>query len=151
MKRFIGFSAVGLMVLIGTSGNAQDRQVGKSETSYFSCYESHQKVDVDKAVKMYWASLHSANDGVVESALAHVAMMRICLRDREFPSLRDQIKFLAESGRTREIRYRAYLAGLVFDSPELFAVDRDALYADGDELFRAIGTRLQATLIGKRN
>lgn len=119
-----------------------------TERNVLSCAAMYQKAKLGSVEKSYVAALQSENDGVVESALAHVTRMKLCLPARDFPALEAVIADLVKSGRTPAIRYRAYLAALVFDGPELFKEEQATEFRTPEELYAAISHRLQASLLG---
>jgi hypothetical protein len=96
----------------------------------------------------YRSCLASANDGVVESAIANAVRMRWALPTAELEGLRGSLGTLAAGGKTAAIRYKAYLAGLVFDSPSMFSGDSGEEYAWDEDLISAIGVRAQNALLG---
>jgi len=46
------------------------------------------------------------------------------------------------------IRYKAYLAELVYDTPSLFSGEMGTMYAEDEDLFNAISVRAQGALLG---
>jgi hypothetical protein len=118
------------------------------EPRYFSDYSAHQRTDIDRAVTHFSASIQSDNEGVVESGLAHIGRLKLYYPDRQFPELEASVRMLATDGRTPAIRYRAYLVASLMDAPALFAPESTGNYATPDELFGALASRLQQTLLG---
>ena len=55
---------------------------------------------------------------------------------------------LAVAGRTPSLRYKAYLAGLVFDNPSIFTGTDVRKFDSSEELFASLSDRLQKVLIG---
>lgn len=127
---------------------AQEGKTLEPEKRYFSSLESHQKADLNTLRKNYKASLGSENDGVIESAIAHVVRMKMYLQAEDFSDLKGTIDWLAVSGRTPAIRYKAYLASLVLDNPGWFKEECCTEYAGTEEMFTALAKRLQQTLVG---
>jgi hypothetical protein len=122
-----------------------------AQPGYFSTYETHQKMDLEKIACRYVECIKTGNPGVVESALSHVVRMKLFVPELRCPGLREAISSLAVFGATPAIRYKAYLASLVFDSPVLFKDERTRLYTDGDDLFNTVAARLQVALLGSHN
>lgn len=118
--------------------------------SYFSDVVSYQAADLKKAEKNYLACLDSPNDGVLESGLAHIAMMKILFAASAFPALEQKVVELSVAGRTPTIRYKAYLTSAVFQNPMAFAFEATAGYEDKEQLFKSIAARMQAELLGSR-
>jgi len=96
----------------------------------------------------YGASLKSSNDGVVESAIAHCVEMRWAFPSAKLEDVRDGLGVLATGGKTAAIRYKAYLAGLVYDSPSIFSSESGQEYALDEDLFAAVGVRAEKVLLG---
>jgi hypothetical protein len=135
-----------LLATLGTGASqAQDRNEG---AKFFSERSRHSTARLDLARKSYAQCLQSANDGVVESGLAHVVRMKLYVPAGDYDEIRDIINGLAVNGRTPAIRYRAYLAALVFDDPWLFTREAGRDYESGAEMFLALAQRLDETLIG---
>ena len=138
MKPAVLIAAALLMTATATS----------QEASYFSGYASHQQANLDQAVTRYLGCLGSENEGVVESGLAHLGRMKLYYLDRPFPEAEQALTALLTTGRTPEIRYRAYLVETLFASPSAFRTEASAEYRTPDELFTAIAARLQQTMLG---
>ncbi len=96
----------------------------------------------------YGASLKSSNDGVVESAIAHCVEMRWAFPSAKLEDVRDGLGALATGGKTAAIRYKAYLAGLVYDSPSIFSSESGQEYALDEDLFAAVSVRAEKVLLG---
>ena len=118
--------------------------------SYFSDVVSCQAADLKKAEKNYLACLDSPNDGVLESGLAHIAMMKIFFPASAFPTLEQKVAELSVAGRTPTIRYKAYLTSAVFENPTAFALVAMAGYEDGEQLFKSLAAQMQVQLLGSR-
>ncbi len=118
---------------------------------YFSRPDKYRMMDVRKAGMNYAQCLKSENDGIVESALAHVAYTRLILPTADLKELRGVVEGLTNSDRSPVIRYKAYLASMVFVNPAFFTKTTATNYADGDEFFAAIAFQLRHSLLGYRS
>ena len=96
----------------------------------------------------YKACLACANEGVVESAIAQCVKMKWAFPSASLEDLRGSLGTLATGGKTAAIRYKACLAGLVFDSPSMFTGESGQDYAMDEDLITAIGARAQKALLG---
>lgn len=105
-------------------------------------------MNVRRIEKNYAACLTSANDGVVESAIAQSVRMRWALPAAHLEGLRSGLGNLSDRGKTVSIRYKAYLAGLVFDSPTIFNPGLGENCVWDEDLFTAINLRAQQALLG---
>jgi len=124
---------------------------GTDTEGYFSRPEKYRMMDVRKASRNYAKCLKSENDGIVESALAHVAYTRLILPTADLKDLREAVEGLTNADRSPVIRYKAYLASMVFVNPGLFTRTAATNYADGDEFFAAIAFQLRHSLLGYRS
>jgi len=96
----------------------------------------------------YRACFASANAGVIESAIAQSVRMRWAIPSARLEELRMALGTLAESGKTPAIRYKAYLAGLVYDAPVMFEEESAQKYVWDEDLFDAVSARAQKALLG---
>ena len=141
---------IGIVLIAGATGSAQAQSAVRKDDcrAYLSTTSSYKQAYVDRAVKNYRGCLESPNAGVVESALAHVAKMKLILQVLDCKGLEKRIDFLTMHGQTPAIRYKAYLTRMVFDNPGMFLQDSQTEYKDSDELFGAVANRIQQTLLG---
>ncbi len=102
-----------------------------------------------KAIKNYAMALNSANDGVVESVIAHLTFLRIDLPQLDLKKIEATLINLAETGRTPVIRYKAYLANIVFESPASFVKSLNTEATNSDLFFSDIASQVQKTLLGQ--
>jgi hypothetical protein len=137
------------LLLASATALGQSNQVGSPErVAYFASLSSHSEAYIQRATDNYVRLLNSANDGVLESAIAHLTYMRMGSTECNLGQARAIINKLSESGRTPVIRYKAYLSTIVFQSPELFAEGVRASSSEGNEFFLEIASKVQKTLLG---
>jgi hypothetical protein len=122
-----------------------------AQPAYFSSRESHSPAKLDKATQRYAECLESCNTGVVESALAHAIQMKLYVPEKGFDVLHQKINSLSVNGCNPAIRYKAYLASLVYDDPELFTQEQGRKFENAEELFNSVSARLQIALLGARD
>jgi hypothetical protein len=96
----------------------------------------------------YGACLTSANDGVVESAIAQCVRMKWALPSADLEQVRKALGTLATGGKSAAIRYKASLASLVYDAPSIFSDESGQKYAWDEDLFTAISERAQKAILG---
>ncbi len=104
--------------------------------------------DIRRYESNYAACLNNGNDGVVESAIAMSVRMKWALPSAQLEPLRRALASVAADGKTASIRYKASLAGLVFDAPPMFNNDSARRYAWDEDLFSAISERARHELLG---
>jgi hypothetical protein len=119
-----------------------------AQPGYFSSRESHRSANLDKVSLRYAQCLECGNDGVIESALAHAILMKLYAPDKKFDVLQEKVNSLSVNGCKPSIRYKAYLASLVYDAPELFKQEQEQKFDNAEELFSSVSNRLQITLLG---
>ena len=113
-----------------------------SQTVYSDSY-------LHKAFCNYTMALNSTNDGLVESTIAYLAYLRLNMPQADLKDLGITISGLAESGRTPVIRYKAYLATMIFESPKSFSQMQNTNYTDSNEFFSSVASHAQRTLLGQ--
>ena len=138
-----------LLAALLTATTAASYAQGSDETlRIFPPAERFAGVDPDWFDRTYAPALASANDGVVESGIAHSVNAKIALPGGEFDRIRTALGSLAVCGRTPAIRYKAYLAGLVLDNPAMFAGTDPRGFLTTDQLFASLSDRVKELLIG---
>ncbi|HUI65137.1 MAG TPA: hypothetical protein VL126_09870 [Bacteroidota bacterium] len=103
--------------------------INKIEGNYLACFASH-------------------NNGVVESAIAQTVRMKWAIPSARLGELRTALDKLAADGTTPAIKYKAYLAGMVFDAPSMFQEESAQKYMWDEDLFDAVSARAQKALLG---
>lgn len=121
----------------------------QAQPGYFSTLEKHRLTNLEKVVCRYGEALRCKNAGVQESALSHLVRMKLFVPELQCPNIQQDIASLAINGVTPTIRYKAYLASLVFDMPQVFTAERLSNFEDPEHLFGNVATRLQVALIGE--
>ncbi len=112
------------------------------ERGYFAETARYANVDANQAARGYISSLKSENEGVMESALAHVAMLRLAAPATESNALRVKVREIARKSSSNELRYKAYLVAKVIEYPEIFRGIELQEHGSADALFAAIANRL---------
>jgi ribonucleotide reductase alpha subunit len=143
MKQRVAVTAMAVLLMAGTTAAAQP--------GYFSTLERHRSADLQKAACQYAHDLKSGNEGVTESAIAHVIRMKLFVPDLSCPELEMGLRMLAVTGDTPAVRHRAYLATLVFDSPALFKEEAARTYESPDEIFRSVASRVNIAVLEPKN
>ena len=144
----LGMFAAGLfLVSVPTIAQIQNRE-NALEALYFGPTSSYKTPYLEQAARNYAQALKSTNNGVVESAIAFSAYLRISSPGLDLRDIRRTITDLSENGRTPVIRYKAYLATVVFDSPMSFAGTLNDRYTDSDQFFTVVASQVHRTLLG---
>jgi hypothetical protein len=117
---------------------------------FYPVLQKYTPADKERMEKNFVYSLSFTNDGIVESALALVTMMKLDLPADEFPRIMEKIDNLVVYGTTPVIRYKAYLAEAVFANPSMFKEEAAHRYSDPDTFFSALAGRITKTLLSYR-
>ena len=118
--------------------------------TFYPALKKYSPADKERLEKTYVAALRSGHNGFIEAALAIVTMMKLDLPADEFPMIRNEIDYLAAHSTTPIIRYRACLAGAVFDNPAMFIVEAVQQYSDSDAFFNALENRTTNPLLSSK-
>lgn len=140
---------IAVVAAVLTVGAQARAAINKSEErGPYSTVVATQSVDFVRAEKAYTVCLQSENIGVVESGLAHIAMMKLTRPEKEFKKVQRQVEIVAAEYPSLEIRYKAYLVSTLLSAPGLFTEEGNAAYASPDEVFEALAIRMQRMIAG---
>jgi hypothetical protein len=128
-------ATVTIAMMIASAASAAER-------SYFSDSATYACVGATKAGESYMSALSSTNTGVVESALAHVAMIKLTMPDCEMRSVKASVTAIESKGTTEEVRYKAWVVRTLMDNPDLFVGIAKAGYEEPDALFAALASTM---------
>ena len=135
--------------LVSIPAEGQSQKQGEIITfSYLGTNTSYTTAYLKQAASNYEMALKSWNDGVVEAAIAQSTYLYVLAPQINLRNIREAILNLAESGHTPAIRYKAYLASIVFDSPLSFESVLSGQYTDSDEFFAKIASQVHKDLLG---
>ena len=130
-------AAVVAMMMVTVTVQAQN-----VSAAYFGDPGRYEQIGTRKMERAYRVALKSENEGVVESALAHVAMMKLLLPAANHDAVKEQVVRVARSAAAPELRYKAHLTCMVLDRPEMFREMPRKGYATADELFGSVASTL---------
>jgi hypothetical protein len=135
--------AAALVFFSATSMQGQS----KENKSYFSDPTAYRNANITNALKAFESCLATDNAGVQESAMAHLAMLKMVVPAVDAGTITRRLEEMATSAPAPSTRFKAYIVSQVYSNPELFANERGTKYNDGDELFNALAARLQSSLL----
>ena len=118
--------------------------------TFYPVLKKYSAADKERVEKIYAAALSSEHNGFILSALSIVTMMKLDLPADDFPMIREKIEHLAVHSTIPLIRYRACLAGAVFDNPAMFIVEAVQQYSDSDAFFNALENRTTNPLLSSK-
>ena len=110
--------------------------------TYFPDSARYARANPAKTAGSYNAALRSANAGVVESALAHVAMIKLTMPGCDIRPVAEAVSAVERRGASKELRYKAWIVRTLLDKPELFAGIAKTGYPEPDALFGALEVRM---------
>ncbi|MBP1646682.1 MAG: hypothetical protein H6Q30_127 [Bacteroidetes bacterium] len=139
----VAMVAAAMVLFSASATQAQDKEYN----NYFSDPAVYQRADLSRALKAFESCLATDNAGVQESAMAHLAMLKLVIPAVDAAKISSQLEELSTSAAAPGTRYKAYIASQVYKNPELFAGERGMSYGSGDELFNALAARLQTSLL----
>jgi hypothetical protein len=131
------------LMIVGITGLLQAQ-------SFFPALKNFSATEKERLDNAYAISLSSENNGTVEAALAVVAMIKLDVPTDEFPKIRENIEYLKNHGATPMIRYRAFLAGAVFDNPAKFKGEFVEQYADSNDFFSSLDNSTNKPLLSTK-
>ncbi len=141
-SRAILFGALLLMAAVGGARAQEELSSGKRH-GFFAELVEYRTLDLGRVERNFLDALSYPVDGVVESAIAQLARLKLAQPGCESARLREKIEYLAVHGPTTAIRFKAYLASAVFEQPELFKTESEAQYTDADSFFKALLRRIE--------
>lgn len=129
---------------MGQSQKGEEMVVG----SCFGRISSYSKSYLKKAAGSYEAGLKSGNEGVVEASITFSTFLRVADPQLDLSDIRQELEKVAVSGRTPALRYKAYLATMVFENPQAFKSAWSVEGPDGSRFFTAVAEQVSRTLLG---
>ncbi len=118
--------------------------------TFFPVIKKFSEADKERIDKNYAISLSMEHNGINESALAVVTMVKLDLPADEFLMIKKEIDRLVTNGATPVIRYKAYLAKAVYANPAMFKEVVACQYSDRDVFFSALAERMTKVLLSSR-
>ncbi len=145
MKAVAMFAAA-MVLMTAPAMQAQEKNDGK----FFSDPDAYKTANIPVVLKAFESCLASENEGVQESAMAHLAMLKLVLPATDAAAITHRLEEMATAANEPGVRYKAYITSQVYRSPELFAGEGGETYNNGDELFTVLAGRLQSSLLSYR-
>ncbi len=148
-RRLVVLGIVAALLALGAKAQDSGSTIDGAY-AVFADLKFYQDCDMWRYEKNFLGSLNYEDcSEIVECGLAQVVMIKLAQPRNQLKKLEKRIDELIIDGETADVRYKAYLASVVFDRPELFNSEKYGSYVDGDGLFRAIAERLQKQLLAR--
>lgn len=109
--------------------------------------EAYRQFDLARFERNYAGSLRFPVDAVKECALRDLVLIKLAQPEVWSETLYDLVCDLADDGASPGVRYKAALAKLVFEQPEMFTAEGQTEYLNDEEVFAAIAGRLRETVL----
>ena len=136
-----------LMAAVVSEAGSQGITRDEGPVRIFAQLSSYQKADMQYLEKFFLGSLNYPHDAVIESAIGEITRLKIAQQSCCSQAIESKLLELAREGNTSAIRYKATLASILFDNPNLFAEDAFRDFANPEELFRAMSRRLEKEVL----
>jgi hypothetical protein len=150
MKTARRVTAFLVMAFCATAASGQDFAKYEKGIPFFASMSSYRSADMQKLERNFLGSLNHPNDGVVESAIREVARLKLVQPLCCSEAIVERLHELTIEGRTPAIRYKAALASILFENPEMFGVEGTVEFANEEELFTAIAHRLNVQVLSMK-
>ena len=142
-------AALLILAVASCAAPAAAQPAGGAGEPYFSTVERHRTANIAMAERNLLKGLMSPCDGVVQSSMAQLIVMKVALPERSFSRVESSLRMLSVTGRTPEIRRNAYLACSVFDDARILTAAVYQACQGPDELFEAVAQGLQRTAVSQ--
>ena len=103
----------------------------------FPAFSQPEKALFNQVQKKYSQSLHFHNQGVVESAIVQLIVLKLRFPEQEMAHIREDLRYLILKGPTSQIRYKAFVALFVIENPGVIKMDAQTL-SDYNEAYIAV-------------
>lgn len=113
---------------------------------------THQKFTTDDqkitfATRNLLNGIQSDNPGVIEASMRIAAQMKLRFSHADVAALTGAINKIRRTHPSGSLRYKAYVAAVVCEQPELFRDAESVNSAKDDEFYRAASTHMQQQLL----
>jgi hypothetical protein len=139
----IAMFAVTVVLVAASAGQAQENK----DRSSFSDPVIYRNANIPAALRAFEGCLSIENEGVQESAMAQLAMLKLMVPTVNDETVVRRLEELSLSAPAPSTRFKAYITSQVYRSPEYFAGEQGMRYKAGDDLFNALAARLQESLL----
>ncbi|HLP14870.1 MAG TPA: hypothetical protein VK470_01355 [Bacteroidota bacterium] len=131
-------------VMIFATATFSQAQIVQSEQTKFSAADKHR---IEQSLVR---ALSTPNNGVVNSALAIAAKLKLDHPTENFSNIMQEVSYLAEHSKVPMIRYRASLTEAVYNNPVSFKQIAAHQSNDQDTLFTALDDQMTAPTLSAK-
>jgi hypothetical protein len=147
MKTAFLIIAAGLVLATDPTARAQVALASAEKVRTCARLESYQSVNVCRFERHFVNCLRHEVNGIVECAIREAALIKLAQPDANCPGIKHELDRLASEGGTPAIRFKAWLAVMVYENPGLFIQEGKRQYVSDEDVFTALSDRLKATLL----
>ncbi|MCK5571912.1 MAG: hypothetical protein KAJ12_04095 [Bacteroidetes bacterium] len=147
MKTTSAIAVALLLVAVVSQAGSQGAARANEELRIFAQLSSYQTANMERLEKSFLGSLNYPHDAVIESAIAEITRLKIAQQSCCSKAIEKKLAELAVEGNTPAIRYKAALALILFDQPDIFVEEVTVDFGNPEELFMAISRRLEKELL----
>jgi hypothetical protein len=147
MKTITVVAVAILLVAVVSQASSQDVARANDELRIFAQLSAYQEANMDRLEKAFLGSLNYPHDAVIESAIGEVTRLKIAQQSCCSEAIEEKLAELAVEGNTPAVRYKAALALILFDQPDLFVEEATVDFGNPEELFTAISRRLEKEIL----
>lgn len=115
-------------------------------TSNLHSQDSSQTCSLEKVMDSYCRSLDHANQGVVESAIIQVMIMKNVHPDLDYGRLKSSLHGLIRQGATRAIKLKSYLALSYLENPDWFHWIKENDFKEAYLFFQRLDRQLDSQI-----
>ena len=147
MKTGFLIIAAGLVLATDPTARAQVALASAEKVRACARLESYQSFNVCRFERHFVNALKHEINGVVESTIREAALIKLAQPDAYCPRIKEELDRLATEGATPAIRFKAWLAVMVYENPDLFVQEGKRQFVSDEEVFTALSDRLKSTLL----
>lgn len=136
--------SIAATILLASAAPAQEPDRG-----YFPAADTYTRAGDQQVLLHYVQALSSDNPGVVESGLAHLAMMKLQLPGLDYGAAERKTGELARTAASIETRYKAFLVKTLLDEYQMFGQVAAARHTSADEFFSTLSGCMSAAIAGQ--
>ena len=114
-------------------------------------FAGQRPVDTEKVTKNFLKGLNHENQGVVESTIRVVVLMKIKYPNADYDEIIDKLEELIMEGPNKNIRIKALIASDYLNNFEQYNWLKNGNYDEGDQLFDIYLSKMSLNRIANTN
>jgi hypothetical protein len=108
--------------------------------------QSIDETALNRGAQNYLFALHQNNAGLVESALCNIMIMKLYFPERNYEEIITKLNDLVTEGKTKQIRYKAFIACNYLKHPERFSWIKSDCFKNTIDFFNTFSEKLAKQL-----